>query len=126
LTFGKIGHEARVAGATGWRVGAAGAAILAVVAGFLIGRTTAAGAKPEPGLTAVGSASAAIALPPLSQAAPLPALRAKAAKATVRQATAPAVVTSPSIVTVSVPVVTAPPPSKATRHAKPVRIGGDG
>jgi hypothetical protein len=113
-----------VAGTTGWRLGAAGAAVVAVLAGFLLGRSTVAGAKPQPDLKAVSSSATAIALPQLSQAAPLPALRPKPAHP---KAPAAAVTTAPTMITtVSVPVVKAPPPSKTKLHTKPIRIGGSG
>jgi hypothetical protein len=97
-----------------------------VIAGFLVGRMTAAGAKPAPGLTPFSSSMASIALPQLSPAAPLPALRPRPARVAVQSRPTPASTTTPAIVTVSVPIVTAPPPSKSKKHAKPVTIGGSG
>jgi hypothetical protein len=95
---------------------------VAVVAGFLLGQSTAAGAKPQPGLKAISSSAAAIALPQLSQAAPLPAIRPKPAR--VKAPPAQVTTVSTLVTTVSVPTVTAPPPTK--KHTKPVRIGGSG
>lgn len=126
MVFAENGHCIGVAGTMGLRLGAAGAALVAVLAGFLLGRTTAAGAKAVPGLTPVSSSAAALALPQLSQAAPLPALRARAARTPVQSGLPPTVATTPGIVTVSVPVVTAPPPSKSKKHQTPVPIGGSG
>lgn len=100
---------------------AAGSAAIAVAAGaFAAGRLTASnGHAPAPRLVATHVTGAAVSLPHLSSAAPLPALAATPKPRVVTEA-AP---TEPA------PVQLAPlptPPKHANPQAKPVRIVGSG
>jgi hypothetical protein len=100
---------------------AAGVAAVAVAAGaFAAGRLTASdGQAPAPRLVAAHVGGAAVSLPHLSSAAPLPALAATPK---------PRVVTQPAPAAPA-PVQLAPlptPPKHANPKAKPVRIVGSG
>lgn len=107
---------------TALRLTLAAAVLVAVAAGFAIGHMTAASAPPSPAFAAARTSAAALALPQLSQAAPLPALRPRGAVAKTPAKAAPAVSSPSTTVASAKPAHTSKPAHKAPSH----RVVGSG